>query len=164
MMRMGRTQTQKKRGAAAFPTYTFKKKTLFRYCVFFFPLTFMLWFFHCVYRDAPVSMTDKPPVLPPQKIVEPSDTRKASPTEEKPPLVKAAWTEVPRAPESSSPPPAAIVPPPQRGPPAHRGPPPEHKVSLLCTFKRSHSQNNFKIHYILLIKNSLTPNLDVDKF
>lgn len=83
-------------------------------------------------RETPVP-TDKPSVPPPQKVVETSDTRKASPTEEKPPQVKAAWTEVPRASEPL-PAPAAIVPPPpppQRGSSANRGPPPEHKEKPL---------------------------------
>ncbi|XP_018420275.1 PREDICTED: protein PRRC2A isoform X2 [Nanorana parkeri] len=77
-------------------------------------------------RESPVSLTDKPPVLPPQNVVETSDSRKASPTEEKPPPTKAAWTEANRVLEPL-PAPTAIVPPPQRGQSAHRGPQPEHK-------------------------------------
>lgn len=76
-------------------------------------------------RESPVSVTEKPPVPPPQKAVETSDTRKASPTEEKPPPAKAAWTEVSRPVEPLAP--ASVVPPPQRGQSSHRGPPPEHK-------------------------------------
>ncbi|XP_068106463.1 protein PRRC2A isoform X3 [Hyperolius riggenbachi] len=77
-------------------------------------------------REIAVCSNEKASVPPPQKAVEASDTRKVSPTEEKPPLVKAAWTEVPRAPEPTAAP-APVAAPPQRGPPAHRGPPPEHK-------------------------------------
>ncbi|XP_072288049.1 protein PRRC2A isoform X2 [Pyxicephalus adspersus] len=83
-------------------------------------------------RETPVTNTDKQSVLPPQKVVETSDSRKASPMEEKPPVVKAAWTEVSRSPEPS-PAPAAIASPPQRGQSAHRGPPPEHKEKPLAS-------------------------------
>ncbi|KAG8545297.1 hypothetical protein GDO81_021132, partial [Engystomops pustulosus] len=68
-------------------------------------------------RDNEVPSAEKPP--PPPNTTE-TDTRKISPTEEKPPVVKAAWPEAPRAPEPLQAPVTAA-------PRAHRGPTPEIK-------------------------------------
>ncbi|XP_056397016.1 protein PRRC2A isoform X2 [Hyla sarda] len=62
----------------------------------------------------------------PQDAVETTDSRKVSPTEEKPPQVKAAWSEAPRATEPLQAP-AAGTATAQRAPTAHRGPTPENK-------------------------------------
>ncbi|XP_069800002.1 protein PRRC2A isoform X2 [Dendropsophus ebraccatus] len=62
----------------------------------------------------------------PQNAAETTDPRKVSPTEEKPPQVKAAWTEGPRAAEPL-PAPAANAATAQRAPTAHRGPTPDNK-------------------------------------
>ncbi|KAM9325593.1 protein PRRC2A [Gastrophryne carolinensis] len=81
--------------------------------------------------ESSVSSAEKPPVAPPQNVVESLDTRMVSPMEEKPQQVKAAWTEAPRAPEPS-PVPAPIAMPPLRALPAQRGPTPEHKEKQIA--------------------------------
>ncbi|KAM3911681.1 protein PRRC2A [Leptodactylus fuscus] len=75
-------------------------------------------------REAETPSTDK--TAPPQNTAETTDSRKASPTEEKPPPAKAAWSEAPRATEPQQ---ATVgsVTSSQRAPPAHRGPTPENK-------------------------------------
>ncbi|CAH2314399.1 PRRC2A isoform X1 [Pelobates cultripes] len=77
-------------------------------------------------RDFTDPKTEQASAPPPQKVVEPSDARKGTPTEEKPPSAKAAWTEVPRAPEPIQAP-VPTAPPAQRGVSSQRGPQPEHK-------------------------------------
>ncbi|XP_053328430.1 protein PRRC2A isoform X2 [Spea bombifrons] len=75
-------------------------------------------------RDTAVSNNEQPPAAPPQKP-EPSDSRKGSPTEDKP-LPKVAWADAPRSPEPV-PAPGSAAPPPQRAPSSHRAAQPEHK-------------------------------------
>ncbi|XP_040261905.1 protein PRRC2A [Bufo bufo] len=62
----------------------------------------------------------------PQNATETTDSRKVSPTEEKPPQVKVAWQEGARTSEPQEAP-AASVATSQRGQTAHRGPTPENK-------------------------------------
>ncbi|KAM4642737.1 protein PRRC2A [Discoglossus pictus] len=77
-------------------------------------------------RENIAPSTDLLPAPQPQRATEPSEARKGTPTEEKAPPVKAAWTEGPQPPEPMQAP-AATLPSTQRGQPTHRAPQPEHK-------------------------------------